>query len=93
MAQEKLKVTLGDLVPCPKGTPNPYLVPSLMTGLDEHCRTALGRFLRGKKVEGFDIWYAPCCGGAKKLTSVEDIDIDQDYIEFYYDEEGNMRPR
>lgn len=93
MAQEKIRVVLGDLIPCPKGTVNPYLVAHLVSGFDERRRAALGRFLRGKEVGEFDIWYAPAGGGAKKLTSVADIDIDQDYIEFYYDEEGNVRPR
>ena len=82
-------MNIGDIVVVPEGTENPYRV---VGAYGKRRSDLLGRFLRGLYVPGFEFWFAPCCGGARKLRDAADAGVDQDEIDYYWGEDGIRRP-
>jgi len=57
--------SIGDLIVVPEGTINPYTKGAGIIG-DVRKRQLFG-YLMGRETPGYDIWYAPSNGGARKL--------------------------
>lgn len=73
---------IGDIAVVPAGTKNPYTVSICGKERAEQLR----KFFNGEETPEYEFWYAPSCGGAKKLNSAEDAD--QEVIAFYWPERG-----
>jgi len=84
---------IGDIAVVPKGTENPYKasIPGDRTG--KKRAAALGLFLRGVPTPEYEFWFAPCCGGARKLSEADIADVDPVAVNYYWDEAGRERPR
>ena len=69
-------INIGDITVVPKGTTNPYLKGYLGSVRSE----ALRKWFTGEPMPGFEFWFAPACGGAYKLESPKDTDVDADQV-------------
>jgi len=73
---------IGVIAVVPAGTLNPY-----GRGLCGTERSRLlGRFLQGQETPGFEFWYAPVEGGARKLASAEEAAVDPEAVAYYWPE-------
>jgi len=61
------------------------------TVMGEERSRALGRFLRGFPVEGYEFWLWRGTGPAGTLKTVEDANVDPDVVDYYWDENGEPK--
>lgn len=66
-------ITIGDVSICPAQSDNPYTEDSgdLFGEARAH---ALRQFRDGQLPDTLTAWYAPCAGGARKLTDPSEVD-------------------
>jgi hypothetical protein len=72
---------LGDVVVVPTGTENPYKAESLCGPKRSEL---LGKFFAGEETPGWEFWIAPVCGGAKKVATAAEANVDPDVIAYYW---------
>lgn len=77
---------IGIIAVVPEGTTNPYTAKSIV---GKERSEALRRFLKEDElVPGYDFWIAPTSGGAKRIHTPQEANVDPDVIEYYWGEEG-----
>lgn len=81
---------LGDIAVVPEGTKNPYTAESLV---GKSRSELLGRFFTGGDTSGFEFWIAPACGGAKKISTADEANVDPDVIAYYWPRLGLTKER
>lgn len=74
-------VTIGNIVVVPVGTVNPYRASLPNDPCGTKRSELLHRFFMGESTEGYEFWYAPCCGGARKITSSDETAVTPEMTE------------
>ena len=78
-------MNIGDILVVPKGTKNPYG----KSVLGDERSEALRLFLTTETPPTeHDFWYGPASGGARKLASKADANVDPETLEYYWGEKG-----
>ncbi|MBN2257831.1 MAG: hypothetical protein JW704_08400 [Anaerolineaceae bacterium] len=76
-----MRIQIGSIEVVPEGTISPYRV----TGYCGKARSeALRKWFMGEPTPGLEFWYAPACGGARKLSGPEETDVDADQVEYMW---------
>ena len=84
------RVTIGNIAVVQAGQTNPYREPFIC---GKERSEAIGRFFRKLDTSGYEFWFAPVGGGARRLSSPEDTDVDADEVDFIWDAEGREKRR
>ena len=63
------KINLGDVLVTDEGR-NPYTYRGVFCSGPQRA-AALRRFRDGADTANLVLWYAPCCGGARRITAPE----------------------
>lgn len=82
------KVELGNLIVTYREAKNLYTA-RLICGPKR--LEILGQFLHSLPIDGYSVWIGPACGGAVRINSLDEIEVDSAVVDYYWNADGTPR--